>query len=234
MQTYRHEIPGGSAWSLPLRAGRQATLTALGDGANVSTLIFGADRRDRLNVPDTLKAQMSARVRPPMVLMSDRGLALASVTASTLEWHDALCGFTGPADVARFGPSDYQLDRNDWRRSARDLLMLELLKYELTEADLHGCVNFFSKVVAADDPRCSLTFVPGHAAAGDTVTLRAEQDVLIVLATTPHPLDPAASYAPTGVSVAVSVAEPVGDDDPSMQFRPESARALLETRKVLL
>jgi urea carboxylase-associated protein 2 len=234
MLTYTHDIPGGAAWSLRLRAGRQATLTANGPNANVSTLIFGADLLDRLNLPDTLKAQMSARIKAPMVLMSDRGLALASVTSSTLDWHDALCGFTAAADIARFGDTSYQHDRNGWRRSARDLLLLELFKHGLGEADLHGCVNFFAKVVAVEDARCSLSFVSGHSSAGDRVTLRAEQDLLLVFATTPHPLDPGPTFAPAGVSIEVSVADAVTDDDPSMLFRPESGRALLETRKVLL
>ena len=205
MVGYTHEIAGGAAWSLRLRAGRTVTLTALGEGANVSTLIFGSDLLDRLNVPDTLKAQMSARIRPPMVLMSDRGLALASVTSSSLEWHDALCGFSTPADLVRFGAGDYQRDRNNWKRSARELLLLELIKHGLGEADLHGCVNFFSKVVAADDARCSLTFVPSLTVTGDHVTLRAEQDLLLIFATTPHPLDPAETYAPAAVSATVGV-----------------------------
>ncbi len=234
MTGYTHQIPGGAAWSVRLRAGRTITLTALGAGANISTLIYGTDLLDRLNLPDTLKAQMSARIVPPMVLMSDRGLALASVTASTVDWHDALCGFTSRADLDRFEPSDYQHDRNAWRRSARDLLLLELFKHGLGEADLHGCVNFFSKVVAADDPRCSLRFVAGASQVGDSVTLRAEQDLLLVLATTPHPLDPAAEYAPAAVGAEVAMADPVTADDPSMVFRAESARALLETQKVLL
>jgi urea carboxylase-associated protein 2 len=234
MNGYAHEIPGGAAWSLRLRAGRTATLTAQGSPANASTLIYGADLLDRLNVPDTLKAQMSARIKAPMVLMSDRGLALASVTSSSLEWHDALCGFTNAADTARYGRSDYQNDRNSWRRSARELLLLELSKHGLGEADLHGSINFFSKVVATQDRSCSLTFVPGHASSGDSVTLRAEQDLLLVFATTPHPLDPAATYEPAAVRVEIGEAEPVLGDDPSMLFRPESARALLETQKVLL
>ena len=95
--SYQHEIPGGAAWSFPVRAARSIKLTALGPAANATMLLFGPDRLDRLNVPDTLKAQMSACIRPPMVLMSDRGLALASVVATTSNWHDALNGFSQDA-----------------------------------------------------------------------------------------------------------------------------------------
>jgi urea carboxylase-associated protein 2 len=230
--SWAHEIPGGSAWSAPVRAGRVVTLTALGDDANASMLVFGPDRLDRLNVPDTMKAQMSARVRPPMVLMSDRGLALASVVSATTDWHDCLTGFGHDAHLERFGPSSYAEDRNDWRRSARLGLVSELTKHGLGEADLHGPVNFFSKVAISDDSRASLTWVPGHTSAGDQVVLRTEQDVLLVLSTTPHPLSTGA-YAPAGVLVEVTVAPAAAEDDPSWSFRDESARALEMSRRVL-
>lgn len=233
MSLYSHDIPGGAAWSAPLRAGRSVTLTALADGANASMLLLGADRVDRMNVPDTLKAQMSARITAPMVLMSDRGLALASVTASTLDWHDCLGGLGAEGHLERLGPTSYAADRNDWRRSARTGLVSELTKNGLDERDLHAPVNFFSKVAIADDARASLRFVPGHAVAGDSVTLRVEHDVLLLLCTAPHPLD-AGEYAPAGVRVEVTSTGPVDPaTDASWTWRDESARALEMSRRVL-
>jgi uncharacterized protein YcgI (DUF1989 family) len=198
-----HEIPGDAAWSAPVRAGRTVTLTALADGANATVLILGADRLDRLNIPDTLKSQMSARIKPGMVLMSDRGLAMATVIASTLDWHDCLTGALP--------------DR---------LLMLELIKHGFGEADLHGCINFFSKVAVADDPRASLAYIPDHAHAGDTVTFRADQDLLIFVSTAPHALSdgPAAG-------VAVQLESPAHVEDPDL--REEAVRALRLTRELI-
>lgn len=198
-----HEIPGGAAWSAPVRAGRTITLTALADGANATVLIIGADRIDRLNIPDTLKAQMSARIKPGMVLMSDRGLALATVIASTLDWHDCLAGALP--------------DR---------LLLLELTKHGFNEADLHGCINFFSKVAVADDPRASLAYIPDHAHAADTVTLRADQDLLIFISTASHAL----SVSPAS-SVAVHLESPTHVEDPDL--REEAVRALRLTRELI-
>lgn len=200
----RHEIPGAAAWSVPVHAGRALTLTALADGANASVLIIGADRLDRLNIPDTLKSQMSARIRAGLVLMSDRGLALATVVSSTLDWHDALTG--------------HLPDR---------LLRLELTKHGFGPTDLHGCINFFSKVGISDDPRASLEFVPDHAHTGDTVTLRAEQDLLVFISTAPHPMsnaDPAA----VAVAVQIEAADPA---DP--ELRAEAIRALELTRELI-
>lgn len=226
-----HDVPGGAAWSLTLRIGRELRLTALGDGANASTLLFAAgDSVDRLNVPDTLKAQMSARIRPPMVLMSDRGLALCSVTGSSLDWHDAICGHSTDVHLTRFGPSSYATDRNGWRRSARAGLLSELRKYGRGPDDLCGTVNFFAKVVTAEDPTGTLSFVPGYARAGDWVSLRAEQDVLVVFSTAPHPMD--SRWAPAAVRAEVFAAASYSVNDPSLTFRPESARALAQTREV--
>lgn len=228
---FAHEISPAAHWSVQVRAGRELLLTARHNQVNCSTLLFVArDRVDRLNIPDTLKAQMSACVRPPMVLMSDRGTALASVTGSSLDWHDALCGHSLDAHLERFGPSDYAADRNSWRRSARSGLLSELGKHGRGEADLHAGVNFFSKVAVADDERGSLTFVPGHAAAGDWVALRAEQDLLVMVSTAPHPLDP--DWNPGAVLAEVRPTGPVTDQDPSMRFRPEAARALEAARVV--
>jgi len=231
---YIHEVPGGAAWSATVRAGRTVTLTALGDNANCSTLIIGADRIDRLNIPDTLKAQMSACIRPPMVLMSDRGLALASVVASTLDWHDCLGGFGHDQHLARFGETSYALDRNGWRRSARTGLVNELTKHGLSEADLHGTVNFFAKAGIADDANAGLSFEKGHSRQGDSVSLRTEQDVLFVFSAAPHPLDASGPYDPAAVRVEVTTADPVAPDDPSWRFRDESARALEQSRRVLV
>src|ERR1700710_877541 len=162
-----HTVPGGAAWSLQVAKGRTVTFVAEANRANVSLLVYAAAHRtDRMNVPDTLKAQYSACVKPPMVLMSDRGVGLASVTGSSLPWHDALCGH----GLSSYGESSYGTDRNNWRRSARTGLLSELTKHGRREADLHATVNLFSK--AAIDDASGLTFVPDHAKAGDWVTLR--------------------------------------------------------------
>jgi uncharacterized protein YcgI (DUF1989 family) len=201
--SHQHDIPGGAAWSLRLRRHRELTLTALGDDANAAMLLFAAeDPLERLNVPDTLKAQMSARIAPPLVLMSDMGRALASVTGSSLDWHDAI---TGHSAAARGG------------------LLDELWKHGLGPRDLHATVNWFAKAAPAGDERGTLTPVPGHARSGDWVTLRAELDVLVILAV----------EQPSAVRAAVAPVAPAAADDPSRAFRAESARALAETERSL-
>jgi uncharacterized protein YcgI (DUF1989 family) len=199
--SYQHEIPGGATWSFPIRAARSIKLTALGPHANATMLLFGPDRLDRLNIPDTMKAQMSACIRPPMVLMSDRGLALASVVASTSDWHDCLNGFS---------------------RQARTGLLIELAKHGLTEDDLHGSINFFTKV--ALDDHTNMTHL--DSTPGGTVELRTEQDVLVVLSTVQHPLS---QQDPAGIRIEVSPAT-----EQHQPQRDEAARALEMSRRTLV
>lgn len=204
MNGYVLDMPGGAADSLRLRRHRTLTLRCLGPGANVSMLIYGLDdRTERLNVPDTLKAQMSARIVAPMALMSDMGRALASVTGSSLDWHDAITG--GAQDERVLG---------------------ELWKHGLGARDLHANINFFSKVAPVGDERGSLVYEPGYAKEGDWVTLRAEIDLLVVLSTTAHPLDPSQPADPAGVRLEVAEGPAPGPDDPTRGFRAETARAL--------
>lgn len=226
---FTHEIPGGAAWSLILRRHRALRLEALGPGANASTLMYAADRPlERLNVPDTLKAQMSMRIAPPMVLMSDMGRALCSVTGSSLGWHDAITGHSLDVHVPG-GPTSYADDRNGRRRAARAGLLEELWKHGLGERDLHATVNFFSQVRPGADERGTLAYVLGHASAGDWVEIRAEQDVLIVLSTSPHPLD--TGWAPAAVRATVREVPAPGDGDPSRTLRTESARAIEQAER---
>jgi uncharacterized protein YcgI (DUF1989 family) len=222
-----HDVPAGAAWSVRVRHSRQVRLTALADGATASLLVLSADDPvDRMNIPDTLKAQMSACLRPPMVLMSDRGLALMSMTGSSLDWHDALAGHSTDRHLERFGPSSYQLDRNDRRLSARAGLLSELRKHGRSKADLHATANLFSKVAVTDDG--TLALVEDHCAAGDWVTLRADLDVLIVLSTAPHPL--ASRWVPGAIRIEIADAP---QDDGPRSFRDESARALAQSALVL-
>ncbi|MCF2528995.1 urea amidolyase associated protein UAAP1 [Yinghuangia soli] len=235
MTAYAHDIAAGAAWTVRLNRHRALRLTCLDDGANVSVLMFAAaDPLERLNVPDTLKAQMSACLRPPLVLMSDMGRALATLTGSSLDWHDAVTGHSTDAHLdARWGPSDYAADRNAWRRSARAGLLDELAKHGLGRRDLHATANLFTKVVPDGDERGTLAFVPGHASAGDWAELRAEQDLLVVLSSAPHPLDPNPAWAPARIRATVAAVPAPGPDDPARLFRAESGRALAATERSL-
>lgn len=226
--THEEQLPGGASRSLLVRAQRTLRLTARGPRPNVSMLVFSArDALERLNVPDTLKAQHTASLGPPVVLMSDMGRALLTLTASSLDWHDALCGHLRDDDMAaRYGPSSYAADGNGWRRSAREGFLRELAKLGLGRRDLHANLNLFSRVTPVEDAGGTVAFDAGHATSGDWVQLRAECDVVLVLANVPHPLDPRPGWDPAPVALRVTETGLRAHDD---RLRPEAVRALAQT-----
>ena len=138
----------GAAWSHILKRGTALRLTDPEGGANVGAIFYNADCPvERLNIPDTLKAQHIARLTQGFVLYSDMGRILCSVTADSLGWHDALVRLPDAAAVeAKYGEARYQECRNDFHQNAHDSFLIELEKYGLGPRDLSPNINFFSKV----------------------------------------------------------------------------------------
>lgn len=225
-------LRGGAMRSFILRRGSVLRLTDLEGGANVAALFFNAaDPLERYNMPDTLKAQHTAFLTRGFVLYSDMGRILVSMVADTCGWHDTLCGVaTAKAMAAKYGPSSYQRDRNDFHRNGRDNFLIELAKHGMGKRDLSANVNLFSKVTVDDDG--GMRFRPGNSRPGAAVDLRAEMDVLTVLSNTPHPLDPSATYAPPPVRLQAFHAPLPGPDDFCRNFRPENVRGFENTESL--
>lgn len=229
MDIWRKTFNPGGKWSGIIGRGKRLRFTALGEGANVSLLLYNAlDLTERYNMPDTLKAQHTSHLTKGNVLMSDNGRAMASIVADSVGWHDPIGGYTSRESTdARYGPTTYQRLRNDWLRSGRENLLAELVRSGLGARDLAPVVNLFSKVYCTDDG--DMQFANGHSPAGASVTLRTEMDVLLVLSNTPHPLDPRTNYPSVAVSLEVSASAPVEDRDVCLNYRPENRRAFENT-----
>lgn len=228
---FEEHLPGGGLWSWVLRRHTTLRLTDLEGGANVGLMAFNADAPlDRLNLPDTLKAQYTAKLTRGHVLMSDMGRALLSITADTCGWHDPLGGHGNAALVrAKYGERNYQTARNDWYRNAHDNFLIELGKHGLGARDLVANVNFFSRLDADDKGR--LTFHASNSQPGAAVDLRAEMNVLVALTTCQHPLDPNPSYAPKPIKLTLLQTPPPGADDFCRNFRGENQRSFTLTER---
>jgi urea carboxylase-associated protein 2 len=222
-------LKGGNHWSFVLKRGYTLRLTDLGGNANVSALFFNREERlERYNMADTLKAQHIAYLTQGNVCYSDMGRILISITADTCGWHDTLCGCSNAALVERkYGLRRYQEWRNDYYRNGRDSFLIELGKWGLGKRDQVANVNFFSKVGV--DERGNLGYQPSNSRAGDYVDLRAEMNVIVVLNSCPHPLDPRPDYAPGDVQMTVWKSGPAAVDDPCRLSRPENGRGFANT-----
>ena len=110
--------------------------------------------------------------------------------------------------------------------------MTELAKYGLGTRDLSPNINFFSKVAVGEDG--AMAFQPGHSAPGSHVTLRAEMNVLVIVSTCRHPLDPNPDYAPKPVHLSVRRVPPPAPNDPCRVSRPENERGFILTERYFL
>jgi uncharacterized protein len=229
---FEEHLPGGGQWSWTLRRHTILRLTDLEGGANAGLMAYHAQQPlDRLNLPDTLKAQYTAKLTRGHVLMSDMGHVLLSIVADSVGWHDPLGGHAN-AELVRekYGEASYQEHRNQWYRNAHDNFLIELGKHGLGKRDLVANVNFFSRLDVDDAGR--MHFHSGNSKAGDTVDLRAEMDVLVVLHSCPHPLDPSSTYAPKPIRLTVLKTPPPDPDDYCRNFRGENHRSFVLTERL--
>ena len=214
--------PGGYA-SRVLGRGSRLRLTNLdGDGC-VSLLAYNADQPiERLNVADTIKVQWNAYLGRGKLLLSDMGRVLMSILEDTSGGrHDVFCGCSTEASNARkYGDgANYGSHPN-----ARDRFLLALVKHGLGGKDVVANVNLFKGVRVEDDG--STTFLPGPGAAGEYVEFRAEMNVLVVIANTPHVLDDRPEYTATPIRALAWRGVPAGDQEDGVRnASPECIRA---------
>lgn len=203
---HRETIPGGGHRSLIVKAGRQMRLTDPEGGANLALMALNATHMsERLNLPDTLKAQHTAFLTKGHCLHSDMGRVLLAVTEDSCGWHDCFGGVLNVRETEeKYGPGPFQELRNAFHRNGHDNLLIELGKWNLDARDLQMVVNFFSKVAVENGG--TLKYVPDHAKAGQGVVLYAPMDTLVVMTAIQHPMDPSTTYAPKPVSVAIEAA----------------------------
>lgn len=231
---FEEALQPGAAWSHLLKRGTRLRLTDVEGEANVGAILYNADcSAERLNIPDTFKAQHIARLTQDFVLYSDMGRILCSVTADSLGWHDALCGCLDAAAVkAKYGEARYQDCRNDFYKDAQSSFLIELEKYGLGRRDLSPNINFFSKVTVDSDG--TMAYQLGHSGPGSFVELRAEMNVLVILTSCPHPLDPNPHYIPKPVHLSLSRVSPPAADDACRVSRPENGRGFTLTERYFL
>src|SRR5258706_8026213 len=214
------KLDAGDYASRVLLRGSRLRLTDLEASGCVNFLVFNADHSiERLNVADTVKVQWNAYLAEGKLLLSDMGRVLMSVIADTSGRHDVLCGASNEKSNARkYGEgANYSPFPN-----ARDRFLLALAKHGMGRKDVPPSMSFFKRVnVEADG---ALKFEP-EATAGAYVELRAEMNVLVVLANIPHVLDPRPGYSCGAVRITAWRGQIASPDDPIRNSTPEALRA---------
>jgi urea carboxylase-associated protein 2 len=219
---------GGYAAKRLNRGARLRLLDLQGD-ACLSMLLFNPELPvERLNVADTVKVQWNGYLGAGRLLLSDMGKVLMSIVEDTARTHDAFCGASNATSNARrYGGGD------NWgpHPNARDRFALAAAKFGLGRRDIHPAINWFKGVRISPDG--STVFDGGPFSPGRHVTLRAEMDLIVVLANCPHVLDPRAAYTATPARLTAWRGEPTAPDDPIRNATPEGLRAFLNVEEDL-
>ena len=216
--------PGGYA-SRRLARGARLRLVDLAGDACASMLLFNADTpTERLNVADTLKVQWNGYLSAGRLLLSDMGRVMMSILEDDAGTHDAFCGASNEVSNAR----SYGSGKNYGPQpNARDRLVLGAAKHGLGRKDVHPCINWFKGVRVAEDGTTEPQI--GPFAAGRTLLLRAEMELIVVLANCPHVLDPRPDYIVTPLRATAWRGPVTAEDDPTRTGTPEGLRAFLNT-----
>jgi uncharacterized protein len=223
-------LPGGKHWSLLLWRNNRLKLTDVEGGANVGMVFYNPlNLLERYNAPDTLKCQHTFKLTEGHCLYSDMGRIFCSIVSDTFGWHDTVGGNTTKATVAsKWGETSYQKNRNDWQQNGYDSFLVEAAKYGLGRRDLPANVNWFSKIVVADDGALSLD--ASATKPGASVELRFEMHTLVLFHTCPHPLSKAPNYPARPVLYEIFEGPPAAADDPNRLSAPENARGFENNR----
>ncbi|MCJ2179688.1 urea amidolyase associated protein UAAP1 [Novosphingobium album (ex Hu et al. 2023)] len=213
---------GGYATRRLLRGTRLRLIDLKGD-ACASLNVFNAEMpTERLNVADTVKVQWNAYLGQGKLLLSDMGRVLLSILEDGAGTHDTFCGTSNAAtNTAKYGEG-----RNSGAYpNGRDRFLLGAAKHGLGRRDVHPCVNLFKGTRIEEDG--TITPQVGPYEPGRSVVLRAEMDVIVVIANCPHVLDPREDWTVTPLRASAWRGPVTPEDDAVRTATPEGLRAFL-------
>lgn len=225
-RVWAETIAAGGYTSRIIHRGTRIELTDLEGDACVSLLAFNREcPTERLNVADTVKIQWNGYLGAGRLILSDMGRVMLSILEDGARTHDTFCGASNAGSNARaYGAGDnYSPCPN-----ARDRFRIAVTKYGLGGKDIHPCLNLFKGVrIEADG---TTTPEIGPFAPGRSLLLRAEMDLILILANCPHILDPRPAYTVTPVRIRGWRGPIAAADDAIRIATPEGERAFLNTQ----
>jgi urea carboxylase-associated protein 2 len=223
--TWAETVASGGYTSKVLSAGSTVRLTDTQGEACAHLLLYNAQQPwERLNVADTVKVPWQAYLSVGHPLLSDQGRVLASLIADTApQGHDAISGAAPRANhERRYGDGS----AGGPTPAPRELFKLAAAKHDLSPRDIPPSLSFFKgvRVGASGELDFSPTATPGA-----FIEIKAELPLIVLIANTPHRLDPRPDYVNTPLSVLAWRGEPTQPEDPLWSSTPEIERALWNT-----
>jgi urea carboxylase-associated protein 2 len=218
---WAERVAGGGYTHRVVAPGTTLRLTDLeGDACAHLLLLRAGEPWERLSVADTVKIQWNAYLAAGQLLLSDQGRVLASLVTDTSGHHDTLAGASSRM-------------RNEYRYghggtggptpAGRELLLLAAAKHGLGPRDLPPTLSFF-KGVRVEPESGALVWV-GSDGTPTMVELRAELELIVLIANTAHPVDPRPAWSCGPLEVLAWAGPPTAPDSWPATLTPEAERA---------
>lgn len=191
-------VPARAPWLHHIKAGETLRIVDLEGNQAVDFLLYSAaDDAERYSMQDTVSAQGNLFLREGTVLRSNEGRPMMTIAASAVEYHDTIGGACScESNTLRYGHHT-----KSQHACVENFLEANLLEGR-GKRDIVSNINFFMNVPV--EPDGSLGIVDGISAAGLTVDLRAEMDVVVVVSNCPQVNNPCNGFNPTPVRMIVA------------------------------
>ena len=195
----RKVVPPGQYWHSVLLKGSFLKIIDVQGQQGVDFLCYNANNlEDRYHAPNTIKAAQSIHISEGSVLYSDYATPLITVVEDTTPGgHDTIAGCCSSwSNEMLYGVAGVP--------GCRENFLGALSHYGLGWRDIVPNINLFCSVPVHEDGHTeSSVFVTGPSVAGDSVTMRAETDVLAIISNCPQVNNPCNSGNPTEIQVEV-------------------------------
>jgi urea carboxylase-associated protein 1 len=182
-------------WSAIVRRGEQLAIIDLAGNQAVDFLVYGyPDTSERYSAGETIAAQSNIFLTTHSVLRSHEGTPLMTIVDDQCGRHDTIGGACSKeSNTLRYGHHTHG------ENACVENFLTAGAPYGLGKRDLVSNVNWFMNV-----PVGTLGIVDGISAPGLTVTLRADQDVLVLVSNCPQMNNPCNGFDTTPVRMVVS------------------------------
>lgn len=191
-------VPARAPWDAVVRKGQTLRIVDLEGNQAVDFLMYAlADDAERYSAQDTMAAQGNIFLRTGSVLLSNEGRAMATVTGTSVAYHDTIGGACScESNTLRYGhhtKSQHACVENFLQANA---------KHGRGKRDMVSNINWFMNVPVEADG--ALGIVDGISAPGLYVDLRAEMDLVAIVSNCPQINNPCNGFNPTPVRMIIA------------------------------
>jgi hypothetical protein len=191
-------VPARAPWTAVVREGQTLRILDLEGNQAVDFLMYALDDdAERYSAQDTIAAQGNIFLREGSVLMSNERRPMATVTGTSVAYHDTIGGACScESNTLRYGHhtkaqhacvENFLQGNARWGRGKRDMV---------------SNINWFMNVPV--EPDGALGIVDGISAPGLYVDILAHMDLVAVVSNCPQVNNPCNGFNPTPVRMVIA------------------------------